>query len=69
MDNQLGMKKVFTKWVRKLLTPIQRANHVDYRQELWKESEVNSNNYSDCIATGDESWIHHYDPLSQQEAR
>ena len=28
MDNQLGMKKVFTRWRPKLLTPIQRANRV-----------------------------------------
>ena len=26
MDNQLGMKKVCTRWILKLLTPIQRAN-------------------------------------------
>ena len=29
MDNQLGMKKVCTRWVLKLLTPIQRANRVN----------------------------------------
>ena len=28
MDNQLGMKKVSTRWILKLLTPIQRANRV-----------------------------------------
>ena len=28
MDNQLGMKKVCTPWVPKLLTPIQRTNRV-----------------------------------------
>ena len=38
MDNQLGMKKVCTWWVPKLLTPIQRANRVDCCQE----SEVNA---------------------------
>ena len=29
-DNQLGMKKVCTPWVPKLLTPIQRTNHVHF---------------------------------------
>ena len=42
MDNQLGMKKVCTRWILKLLTPIQRANHVDCCQELLQQSEVKS---------------------------
>ena len=41
MDNQLGMKKVCTRWILKLLTPIQRVNRVDCCQELLQESEVN----------------------------
>ena len=34
MNNYMGMKKVYTRWVKKLLTPIQRANRVDCCQEL-----------------------------------
>ena len=41
MSNHLGMKKVSTRWVRQLLTPIQHVNHVDCCQELLQESEVN----------------------------
>ena len=44
MNNHMGMKKVCTRWVPKLLTPIQRANRVDCCQELLQESEVNSDN-------------------------
>ena len=69
MDNQLGMKKVCTRWILKLLTPIQRANRVDCCQELLQQSEVNPAKFFDSIVTGDESWIHHYDPLSQLEAK
>ena len=68
MNNHMGMKKVCTRWVPKLLTPIQRANRVDCCQELLQLSEVNPAKFFDCIVTGDESWIHHYDPLSQFEA-
>ena len=42
---------------------------MDCCQELLQQSEVNPDNYFDCIVTGDESWIHHYDPLSQLEAK
>ena len=33
MDNQWGMKKVCTRWIPKLLTPVQRANRVNCFQE------------------------------------
>ena len=69
MDNQLGIKKVCTRWVPKLLIPIQRANHVDCCQELLQQSEVNPTKFSHYIVTGHESWIHHYDPLSQLKAK
>ena len=42
---------------------------MDRYQELLQESEVNPTNFFDCIVTGDESWIHQYDPLSQLEAK
>ena len=67
MDNQLSMKKICTRWIQKLLTPTQRANSVNCCQELLQESEVNSVNFFDSIVTSDESWIHHYDLLSQLE--
>ena len=55
MNNHMGMKKVCTRWVVKLLTPIQRANRVDCCQELLQQSEVNPVKFFDCIVTGDES--------------
>ena len=69
MDNQMSMKKVCTWWILKLLTPIQHANLVDYCQELLQQGEVNLAKFFDCIVTGDEFWIHHYDPPSQLEAK
>ena len=69
MNNHMGMKKACTLWVPKLLTPIQSANRVDCCQELLQQSEVNPAKSFDCIVTGDEFWTHHYDPLSQLEAK
>ena len=68
-SNHLGMKKVSTRCVSKLFIAIQRVNHVDCCQELLQESEFNPDNYFDRIVTGDEIWIHYYDPLSEQEAK
>ena len=69
MSVHLGMKKVCTRWVPKLLTPLQRANRVECCQELLNESEADLTNFFVRIVTGDESWVYHYDPLSQQEAK
>ena len=44
MNNHMGTKKVCTRWVPKLLTPIQHANRVDCCQELLQQSEVNLDN-------------------------
>ena len=69
MNNHMGMKKVCTRWILKLLTPIQRANRVDCCQELLQQSEVNPAKFFGCIVTSDEFWIHHYDSVSQLEAK
>ena len=69
MNNHMGMKKICTRWVPKLLTPIQRANRVDCCQELLQQSEVNLAKFFHCIVTGDEFWNHHDEPLSQLEAK
>jgi histone-lysine N-methyltransferase SETMAR len=69
LNDNLGMKKVCTRWVPKFLTPVQRANRVDCCEELLQQSEANSTDFFDCIVTGDESWIHHYDPVCQFEAK
>ena len=55
MNNHMGIKKVCTRWVPKLFTPIQRANRVDCCQELQQQREVNPVKFFDCIVTGDES--------------
>ena len=69
MNNHISIKKVCTRWVPKLLTPIQPANRVYCCQGLLQQSEVNPAKFFDCMVTGDESWIHHYDPLSHLEAK
>ena len=51
MNNHMGIKKGYTRWVPKLLTPIQRANRVDCCQELLQQSEVNPAKFFDCIVT------------------
>jgi transposase len=69
LNDHFGMKEVYTKWVPELLTPLQRANRVECCEELLQESNEDPINFVGRIVTGDETWIHHYDPVSQLEAK
>ena len=69
MNNHMGMKKVGTQWILKLLIPNQRPFRVDCCQELLQQSEVNPAKFFYSIVTGNESWIHHYCPLGQLEVK
>ena len=53
----------------KLFTPLQRANRVDCCEELLENCAQDSTGVFGRIVTGNETWIHHHDPLSQQEAK
>ena len=58
MNNYLDMSKVCTRWVPKLLIPIQRMNRVECCQELLQEIDANLVKFLDRIVTGDEFWIY-----------
>ena len=68
MNDYLGMKKVCTRWVPKLFTSLQRTNRADCYEELLENCKQDSVGFFDRIMMRVEMWIHHYDPLSQQEA-
>ena len=69
MNTHLRMRKVYTRWVPKLLTPLQRMNRVDYCRELLQQTEASPIQFLSRIVTSDESWIYNYDPLTQVEAK
>ena len=63
------MKKVCTGEVPKLLTLFQSANPVDCCGELLKNSNQDPSGSFGCIVTRNETWIHYYGSLNQQEAK
>ena len=52
-----------------MVTPIQRANHLDCCQALLQESKLDPDNYFDRIVTGDDTWLYYYETLYQQGAK
>ena len=69
MSDYLEMKKVSTGWVPKLFTPLQRVNRVYCCEKLLENCNQNPTGLFGRLVTGDETWIHYYDLLSQQEAK
>jgi histone-lysine N-methyltransferase SETMAR len=69
LSDCLGMHKVCARWIPKILTLVQRADRVECCKELLSRSGGNSQPFLDGIVTGDESWIHHHDPLSKAESK
>ena len=68
ISDHLGMNKVCTRWVPKLLAPRQRANWVDCCEELLKNLTKIQLNFS-RIVMRNETWIYHYGSFSQQKAK
>jgi histone-lysine N-methyltransferase SETMAR len=53
----------------KLLTAPQRHDRIQCSTENLLLCQQSPTKFLPSIVTGDESWVHHYDPLSQQEAK
>ena len=70
MTDYLEMKKVCTRWLPKHVTSLQRTNRVDCCcEELLENLNQDPTEVFGCIVTENEMWIHHYNLLSQQEAK
>lgn len=67
LHEDLGMKKVCARWVPKLLTPSQKQDRVDICNDNLELLNENWNLLSTLI-TGDETWVHYYDPETKQQS-
>lgn len=69
IHEELQMRKVCTRWVPRLLTVEMRRTRMDCSTETMALIDEDPDRFSSRLVTGDESWIHFYDPLSPREAR
>ena len=68
LHEQLGMNRVCSKWVPRLLNPIMKADRVAKCQEILDMKFHEGEAFLTRIVTGDESWLHFYDPLTKQQS-
>jgi len=62
----LGLSKVRSRWAPCFLAPIQKSFRVETCSELLAIYSATPDNVLSCTITGDETWIHHWDPGTKQ---
>ena len=68
MHNKLGFHKVFARWVPKELTEVHKQMLVDICQKHLDRYGNKQDIFLNRIITGDETWVHHYQPESKQQS-
>ena len=65
LTEQLGMSRVCCRWVPRLLTVLQKQNRLAKCQEILERYREDRDNFLNRIITGDQTWLHYYDPKSK----
>lgn len=68
LHNKLGMSKVSSRWVPRMLTAIQKETRMDLSRENLEVLNEDPDLFTARVVTGDETWIHHWDPETKQES-
>lgn len=68
LHENLGMRKLLSKWVPHLLTPDQKQQRVDDSERCLELFKRNKKDFLCRYVTMDETWIHHYTPESKRSS-
>ena len=69
LHDHLDMNKVCARWVPRMLTPEMKKNRLECSQENLQLMNLDWEMFKRRIITGDETWIHYYDPESKLQSR
>jgi len=62
MDERLGFHKVCSRWVPCQLTPQHKSQRMGLSLQHLQRYQDEGDDMLSRIITGDESWVHHYEP-------
>ena len=62
LHESLGMRKLFSKWVPRLLTPDHKQQRVENSERSLELFKRDKQDFLRWHVTMDETWIHHYIP-------
>ncbi|EYB92686.1 hypothetical protein Y032_0191g1317 [Ancylostoma ceylanicum] len=69
LTERLRMSKVTARWVPKTLSAFEKKCRVEHSNEILRSFQNSGEEFLQRVVTGDELWIHHYDPESQEQSR
>ena len=64
----LGFRKVCARWVPRMLSDEMKAERFCISRELLERFENEGEDFLKKIITGDETWVHHYDPENKRQS-
>jgi len=64
----LGFRKVCARWVPRMLSDEMKAERVHISRKLLEHFEKEGGDFLKKIVTGDETWVHHYDPEKKRQS-
>ena len=68
IHEHLGMSKVSARWVPRYLNMQDSQQRVESSQELLEVYNANPEDFHTRLVTGDETWLHHWDPDTKKES-
>ena len=68
IHEHLGMSKVSARWVPRNLNMQDGQQRVEPSQELLEVYNANSEDFHTRFVTGNETWLHHWDPDTKKES-
>ncbi|XP_041985295.1 protein GVQW3-like [Aricia agestis] len=68
LHDDLGMTKVSARWVPRMLTLLQKQQRIDASKHFLEVCGDNPMQILERIVTGNETWVHHFEPESKQES-
>lgn len=68
LTKELGMSKVSSRWVPRLLTAEEKERRVQCSSVFLQRYAAEGDAFLDRIVTTDETWLHHYDPETKAQS-
>jgi len=69
LHKELDMKKLFARWVPRLLTADQKRTRTKISEQCLERFKKNATDFERRFITMDETWIYHYIPESKQQSK
>ena len=67
LHDELGMRKLCSRWIPHLLSQSQKDERVETAQGLLNRFRAWGHRGVSEVVTGDETWIHYYEPKRKQQ--